>query len=858
MDKEELLLEENAQLKQELDILRQATQTGIWILHFDEEGRNVGCTWGESFRQLLGYESEEDFPTERFSLVNAIHPEDRDRAENALHNVIMDRTDKLTYDEEFRVQTKNNGYQWFHSIGRVARREDGSPKTMYGMFANINDKKTHELHIRQQMRVIEALSKDYASVWLLQPSHNVILYRQDTQRDIQEVVDTLQHARNVIDGAKAYAQTFLKPEDRNAFLQALQYDNIYEQVKQNGTYSYSYIRYYEGKEEHFIVSFTRTHDFDSSGDIVMSFKNIESLYQEEYERTRALEANKAELQEALKEKEEHIKQTTALNTELKEEKRTISQTLGIIDGLSRDYHTIWLVNKDTLMMKLIRTSGVSTISKAVQMGIDYPNYDDAFPVYINTYVVEDEREKMMHDISSAEVLRNLSLSDTYSVNYLRRDENGHVAYHQLMYINADTEDGERLFVYGFRDIDKMLKEERSKKQELADARRAAEAASKSKTIFLNNMSHDIRTPMNAILGFAELMEGQKNNPEIISNYLKKIKDSGQYLLTIINNVLDMARIESGKMTVTHEFFDMTANGNVAFPMFEDMARKKRLNIVHHEDIQHRYVMLDKTKHLEIATNLLSNAVKYTPEGGTIYVSMTERPCQREGYGTYVLTVQDTGIGMSPEFAEHIFENFTREHNTTESKIIGTGLGMSIVKKLVELLGGTIEMQTEQGKGTTFTVTMYHKIVSDPTPYLHKDDDVKNNEQILKGKRILLTEDNELNAEIVIAILESLDIEIEHAENGQECLDMLTKADPHYYDAILMDIQMPVLNGYDTTRLIRKMDDPVKSAIPIVALTANAFEEDRQKAIEAGMNTHLAKPINVEKLIEVLLLLTKGE
>ncbi|SHL15317.1 His Kinase A (phospho-acceptor) domain-containing protein [Fibrobacter sp. UWEL] len=415
-----------------------------------------------------------------------------------------------------------------------------------------------------------------------------------------------------------------------------------------------------------------------------------------------------------------------------------------------------------------------------------------------------------------------------------------------------NENGECTHVlWSIRSIQGEKEKDEQHKKELQNALSLAESANNAKTTFLNNMSHDIRTPMNAILGFTQLMEKEKDNPQIVSDYLAKMQSAGEYLLTIINNVLDMARIESGKMTLDEDFMDLRESNKTAIAIFEQDAKKKNIKFNVISNFTHPCVMLDITKTKEIATNLLSNAIKYTPEGGSITVEMREEPSPREGYGTYIMIVKDTGIGMSDEFKEHIFESFTRERNSTESKVAGTGLGMSIVKKLVDFLGGTITVESELGKGTTFTVTMEHKFVDDPEKYLVKRKPENISIASLKGKRILMAEDNELNAEIAMTILKNVGIETERAADGIICVDMLNNASAGYYDMILMDIQMPNMNGYEATRLIREMDDKQKANIPIVAMTANAFDEDKKAALEAGMNGHLSKPINVSELVKEL-------
>ena len=387
--------------------------------------------------------------------------------------------------------------------------------------------------------------------------------------------------------------------------------------------------------------------------------------------------------------------------------------------------------------------------------------------------------------------------------------------------------------------------------ELEELKREADAANAAKTSFLFNMSHDIRTPMNAILGFAKLMESEVEQPEKLKEYLGKIQTSGEFLLSLINNMLEVARIDSGKESVDEGYVDLMDESCSVAPLLESEISRKKLIFTQSMNIQHRYVYADIQKIKEIAMNLLSNAIKYTPEGGSIHMQFDEIPCDREGYATFSNTITDTGIGMNAEFMNQIFDSFSRERNTTESKIAGTGLGMSIVKKTVELMGGTIEVESELGKGSSFKVTLSHRIVENPEKYFAKQKVMSDKEVNLDGKRILLAEDNELNAEIAIEILGTLGIQAEHAKDGVECVDMLVNKENGYYDIILMDIQMPNLNGYDATKRIRALAETEKANIPIVAMTANAFDEDKRNALNAGMNGHLAKPIEIPKLVEML-------
>ena len=385
------------------------------------------------------------------------------------------------------------------------------------------------------------------------------------------------------------------------------------------------------------------------------------------------------------------------------------------------------------------------------------------------------------------------------------------------------------------------------------ALKKAEAASLAKTRFLNNMSHDIRTPMNAILGYAQLMEDElkgKDLPET-SEHLKKLQQSGNLLLAIINNVLDMARIESGRMEIDENYGRIEDIRQTLFELFDDEAKKKNIVLHYTINVEHDHVLTDTTKVKEIFVNILSNAIKYTPFGGSVMMNVDELPCDEPGYMIVRTRVSDTGIGMSQDYLTKIFDAFTRERNTTKSKITGTGLGMSIVKKYVDLLGGTIEVESELGKGSTFTVTLKHRI-ADESYYVKKHaENPESCSEILEGRNILLAEDNDLNAEIAEAILERAGLKTERVEDGIQCVNKITKMPAGTYDMILMDIQMPKMDGYKATQEIRNLPDKDKACIPIIAMTANAFEEDKREAIAAGMNEHIAKPVQADKLLSIL-------
>ncbi|MCI8479033.1 MAG: response regulator [Oscillospiraceae bacterium] len=377
----------------------------------------------------------------------------------------------------------------------------------------------------------------------------------------------------------------------------------------------------------------------------------------------------------------------------------------------------------------------------------------------------------------------------------------------------------------------------------------AEAASKAKTEFLFNMSHDIRTPMNAITGFLRLLNQHQEDSVKRREYIRKIGDASEFLLSILNNVLEMSKIEGGKAVLNETVWSAEQMRDSVYSLFATQMQEKKITFEITVDVQHPFVWCDITKIQEIYLNLLSNAYKYTLSGGKVSMRLTELSSHQEKYALFQTEIEDSGIGIAEAFMPHLFEEFSREQNTTHSKIAGTGLGMPIVKRLTELMGGTVAVKSEVGKGTRITIIIPHRIAHEPDIYCDKAEDTAL--AAFSGKRILLAEDNELNAEIAMELLGEMGLEVAWAQDGDICVDMVEQAETGYYDLILMDIQMPNMNGYQAAEAIRKLDNLAKASIPIVAMTANAFEEDKKNAYAAGMDAHLAKPIDSSKLMETL-------
>ena len=398
--------------------------------------------------------------------------------------------------------------------------------------------------------------------------------------------------------------------------------------------------------------------------------------------------------------------------------------------------------------------------------------------------------------------------------------------------------------------------ERQYEAELEKSAEQAKNANEAKTRFLFNMSHDIRTPMNAIVGFSALLEKNLQNEKKAKEYLEKIQSSSNLLLMIINQVLEMARIESGTAVLQLKAENMDALFHRVNTVFEEDIRKKKLQYHAVLDVRHHYAVCDQIKLQEIMLNIISNAIKYTPEGHSIHVEVHEAVSEDPSKIRYIFSCEDTGIGMSEEYLPHVYEEFSREHTTTENKVPGTGLGLSIIKSMIELMGGSIQVESRQGIGTKFTVELSFDIASKEEVYESQNTIKPSAIHTIKGKRILIVEDNELNAEITKTVLEDVGALITRAENGQQAVELFKEKPAGTFDAILMDLMMPVMDGYTATRKIRSLERSDAKTIPIIAMTANAFQEDAEKCIAVGMNAHLAKPLDIEKMKTIICEQTK--
>lgn len=514
----------------------------------------------------------------------------------------------------------------------------------------------------------------------------------------------------------------------------------------------------------------------------------------------------------------------------------------IIEGLGKEYFSVLLLELDSGQIFSYREVGENG-KRIADFCRKYGNqWCELLPAYADEIVTDESRENFLDQLSLDALCSN---QDDFSMTYEFKTGD-RILYHQTRIAYVYKKDRSRVAVIGTRNIDDLIKKERMQEAKLKEAYIVAEEANKAKTDFLNNMSHDIRTPMNVILGYNELMKQYLTDP-ILVDYQNKIEQSGKLLLSIINNVLDMARIESGKMVVEERAEEVGLVVEEIESVFESSAQEKNIVFTTSVDVDHTHVLWDGFKVREILMNLVGNAFKYTPDGGHIAIDVKELDCARSGYVRIQTQVKDTGIGMSEDYLPTLFDSFSREYNTTIGKVSGTGLGMAIVKNLVDMMDGEICVKSKLGEGTCFTLTFEHRIADEECIELNQELDVLDEKSILEGKRVLLAEDNDLNAEIAMVLLEQSGLVLDRVEDGLACVNRLSEVDADLYDLILMDIQMPNMNGYEATRRIRQFENVKKASIPILAMTANAFEEDKKMAIKAGMNGHISKPIDVNVL-----------
>lgn len=668
--------------------------------------------------------------------------------------------------------------------------------------------------LQEEMAISEALSQEYHSLFKIDATTGAMsIYRTDGIGMKMETLKKLMEL-GIYDGGilDKYIDSFVAPEDKERVRNSTRLSVLQKKVPDKGLFKIGFRRILDGESSYYEMNTVKIKDKEGMVTFIMGMRDVDAEVRSQIKQTREMEMQRE-----------------------------------IIEGLGSEYFSVLLVDPETDYVTVFREEGMTGRRIAVFCHEHNNCWSEIIPNYAKELVSDASRNEFAEKLSLPYIR---SGEKEYSLTYEYVTGAG-IVYYQVRVAFVHKVDGTIAAVVGTRNVDNLIKKERLQEMELQKAYVAAEAASKAKSDFLFNMSHDIRTPMNAIIGFTTLLERHLDDEKAVQNYLKKIKTSNEFLLSLINNVLEMARIESGKERLDETNENVTEFLQSVFILFDSQMQEKGIQFIQSIHVEHEDVIFDQTKMREILLNLLSNALKYTPSGGTVTISLTELPADSPGYVIYQTTIKDTGIGMSEEFISHIFEDFSRERSSTESKVSGTGLGTAIVKKLVDLMHGTIEVESELGKGTKITFTMQHRIAGAKETKQVRKSTKQYQLEDFRGKRILLAEDNELNAEIAVAILEEAGFEVDCAEDGIICVDMIEKAASDYYDLILMDIQMPNMDGYKATQVIRRLPDKQKARIPIIAMTANAFEEDKKNAFKVGMNGHIAKPIHVEELFKSL-------
>ncbi len=526
------------------------------------------------------------------------------------------------------------------------------------------------------------------------------------------------------------------------------------------------------------------------------------------------------------------------------EERTNRQE-ALFNALSRDYLNVFLVHPNDDTVNILKLDGYVTSGMKKGDTLAYP-YKRTCEKYIDERVHQDDRASMRYALNLDTVLKKLEENPEYMGSY-RVVDAGQTHYYQYKFLKAENNEG---IIAGFQNADSTIAEERERQEVLKEALAAAEEANKAKSVFLSSMSHDIRTPLNAIIGFNNLAKEHLDDPETLRRYLDKVSISGEHLLGLINDVLDMSHIESGLVSLDEAPMSLSAMFEELHTVTAGNAHHAGVELVFDVDgIRHPNVIGDEVKLKKILANILGNAVKFTPADGKVLFAAEERNLRTSEYAHFVFRIRDNGVGISPEFQPHIFEAFAREEQPAGASIGGTGLGLSIVKNLVNIMDGTIHVESEKGKGTEFVVSLHLKVDTEARAATPAAPAAAEQPKLdVTGKSVLLVEDNDLNREIAFEILCAAGFKVDTACDGELAVEKVSAAPAGTYDIVLMDVQMPRMNGYEATRAIRELEDPSRACVPIVALTANAFSTDRDEALAAGMDGHISKPIDVDLLI----------
>ena len=766
-----------------------------------------GCADLNEFKELTG-----------FTFRGMVRPDDYDSITASIVQQIDTSEDQMDY-AEYRITRKDGRIRWVDDYGHYCMT-----KTYGGIYvvfiSDITEKREQrETDKATRDAVISALTNAYNTVWLINDviTEKSTLYHTDLDEIHSKAIrNALSHARYT-DTKTEYVSTMVAKEDRERMQEEIGLPYILKQFESRNSFTVSFVRLLESGPRHYMVDLIKVFMPGGRTGVMMGFKDVD-------EDVRHRKAMQQALEDAQRATEKYRLAAA--------ERMTYEK---VAQALAGDYIGIYIVDPDT--EKFVEYSATKEYDR---LGVEKSG-GDFFSLSrknMERLIFSEDRERFLGTFYKEKVMSILERDGSFTMKY--RLLAGETPFWVSMKATLLQDEDGRHLIIGLNNIDAQMKRELEYRQQVAEAR------TKARNDFLANMSHDIRTPMNAIVGYTNIAKDHIDKPETVTNALEKIGSSSHFLLSLINDILDISKIESGKMQISLAPCDLRD----IFRRIEDItvlqARNKSLVITYqHDSVRHCRVNADELRIEQVLVNIISNAIKYTPEGKTVDLIAEEEPVEGNRYH-YRFIVRDTGIGISEDYLPHLFESFTREERTTINRIQGTGLGLAITAKVVEMMGGTISVKSKVGEGSEFTVDLELESLEEPHP-----EESENSMIDFSGCRVLLVEDNDINAEIACMILSQYGIAVERAENGQAGLEQVQKHAGGYYDAVLMDIQMPVMNGYEATTAIRALEGTYYQTLPIIAMSANAYDEDVKACLAAGMNAHIAKPFSPEALVKLL-------
>lgn len=822
-----------------LSLVNESIRSALWYFDCDENSKIIRVSWSHAFRRILGYHDCMDFPNRLTSWSDLLHPEDKDRVLQLLQKTIADKTNETKYNVEYRLRLPDGSYQWFRATAEVIRRLDGSASRIAGIITNIDAEKRSLM----QAQRAAAFHRAFTSANLCEYYVNLEQNTFDTFKVEDSLMTAFESSETWDELVSFFVKNYVIEQDRKAVRDFYDRTEIAAKLKGLETELSQECRIILDGEERWVRNVIMRGEIEDSEYAMIFLRDITES-RADSERRQQLASDNASM--------ELLIQSMV---------RLVDRF--VVCDLEEDRYDFYSLQGEMIY----EPSG---------------SYHDFVAQVITKYKTLEPLDALETLISPENIRKNLpDEKSIYKYEYCSLDEN---TYKIASFLPLEWE-GEKLIkaLLVSMDVSPEKKAEIESRKALKEAYRAAENASRAKTEFLSNMSHDIRTPMNAIIGLTAIAGANIESQEKVIECLGKITKSSRHLLVLINEVLDMARIESGKMSLTEEDFNLPELVDNLITMTKTSIDEHHHSFeVHIDHIEHEAVCGDSLRIQQVFVNLMSNAIKYTPDGGHIIFSIREKPNGFSELGCYEFTIEDDGIGMTPEFQEIMFDPFSRADDHRTTKVQGTGLGMAITRNIMHLMHGDIQVDSAPNKGTKITVTVYLKLQESEKeqvnlPVRVVDDDrtccestvttcrqsilEKNGEDVrncfedfanadYSGKRILLVEDNELNREIAIEIIGMTGVEIDVAENGKTAVDKIADAPENWYDLVFMDIQMPIMNGYEATAAIRSLSG-ARGHVPIIAMTANAFAEDVQLAKNTGMNEHMAKPLDMHKLNEIL-------